>query len=148
MGARPYWYFVPYQEDVKTALNELREREFRAGRYNPAHPDLFFPLDPDEPDPGAQHDSIEAAMEAAEEEGTRSILDIGNVGKRPDFGTAGPLPKKVLKALYGTDRPTREMVDGRKLDLFEHLERGQCAYVILYRDDAPDEIFFAGYSFD
>ncbi len=40
------------------------------------------------------------------------------------------------------------MVDGRKLDLFEHLARGQCAYVILYRDDMPDEIFFSGYSFD
>ena len=36
MGGHPYWYFVPYQENIQEALNALRQREFQAGRYNPA----------------------------------------------------------------------------------------------------------------
>jgi hypothetical protein len=33
-------------------------------------------------------------------------------------------------------------------ELFETLERGQGVYIIVYKDDQPEEIFFAGYSFD
>jgi hypothetical protein len=33
-------------------------------------------------------------------------------------------------------------------ELFEVLERGQGAYIIVYKDNEPMEIFFAGYSFD
>jgi hypothetical protein len=33
-------------------------------------------------------------------------------------------------------------------DFCEDLERGQGIYVVLYRDDRPDEILFAGYSYD
>ena len=36
MGAHPWFYVVPYQSDIRKAMLELREREFRAGRYNPA----------------------------------------------------------------------------------------------------------------
>jgi hypothetical protein len=35
MGTEPYWYFVEYQSDIDGALQELRKREFEAGRYNP-----------------------------------------------------------------------------------------------------------------
>jgi len=35
MGAHPYWYFVKHEPDIDHALQQLREREFRAGRYNP-----------------------------------------------------------------------------------------------------------------
>ena len=35
MGAHPYWYFVKYQSNLQKALDELRDREFKAGRYNP-----------------------------------------------------------------------------------------------------------------
>jgi hypothetical protein len=40
MGGHPYWYFVPFQPDLGTALRSLREREFKAGRYALARPDL------------------------------------------------------------------------------------------------------------
>ena len=77
MGGHPYWYFVSYEGDAGQALDALREREFLAGRYNPVLRYIEF----DDPgfsaqQPGPQHDSIEAAMEAALEEGTRSILDV------------------------------------------------------------------------
>ena len=77
MGGHPYWYFVPYQGDLAKTLNALRDREFKAGRYNPVVP---FP-DFNNPDsfqkaPGAGHASIDDAREAAAEDGTRSILDV------------------------------------------------------------------------
>ena len=36
MGANPYFYFTPYQENIQRALDQLREQEFRAGHYDPA----------------------------------------------------------------------------------------------------------------
>ena len=38
MGGEPYWYFVPYQSNIQAALDSLRAREFKAGRYNPVMP--------------------------------------------------------------------------------------------------------------
>lgn len=147
MGAHPYWYVVKYQPDVNSALQSLRRREFAAGRYNPVMPFIPFPLGPNSPAPGAQHGSIEEAMEDADADGTRSILDLDHVADEPDFCAAAPLPDDVLLDLYGTTQPTRQAVEGN-MDFLEDVERGQGVYVTLYRDGKPDELFFAGYSFD
>jgi hypothetical protein len=147
MGAHPYWYFVKYQADVEKALNELREEEFRAGRYNPVLPFLEFPIGPNSPAPGPQHDSLENVFADAGADGTRSILDIFAVADEPDFATAAPLSKEVLEGLYGTTQPTRQMIE-QNMDFLEDLERGHCVYLVTYKDAMPDELFFAGYSFD
>ena len=94
MGAHPYYYSVKYQTDVEAALQELRQGEFAAGRYNPVEPFIDFPIRPDSPAPGAQHSSIDEAREEAEEDGTRSILDIGCVAEESDFCVAAPLSKE------------------------------------------------------
>jgi hypothetical protein len=146
MGAVPYSYFVDYQPDVDAALHELREREFRAGRYNPAMPFPPFPVGPDSPAPGARHRTVREALRASGADGTRSILDLSRVTKRPELGAVSPLPDETLLDLYGTTRPTREMVE-QGADS-EYIERGQGIYIIVYRDDQPDEILFAGYSYD
>ena len=147
MGAVPYSYFVRYQPDIGAALQELREREFRAGRYNPV---LRFPprsVGPDSPAPGARHRSIREALRASGADGTRSILDLERVSEEPEFGAVAALDHDALLGLFGTARPTRQMVEAND-ELWEDLERGQGIYIILYKDDQPDEIFFAGYSFD
>jgi hypothetical protein len=43
MGGHPYWYIVAYDPDLEAVLERLREREFRAGRYNPVMPWIDFP---------------------------------------------------------------------------------------------------------
>jgi hypothetical protein len=43
MGAHPYWYTVKYRPEVDAALEDLRQREFQAGRYNPVMPFIDFP---------------------------------------------------------------------------------------------------------
>ncbi len=147
MGAEPYFYFVKYQPDINGALQKLRQQEFAAGRYNPVMPFLKFPIGPHSPAPGAQHDSIEEALGDTDADGTRSILDLQGIADEPDFCVAAPLDDQVLKRLYGTTKPTREMKI-EEGDFWEDLERGHGIYIILYKDDQPDEIFFAGYSFD
>jgi hypothetical protein len=147
MGAHPYWYFTPYDPDIDAALQRLRRQEFKAGRYNPVMRYIEFPIDPAAPAPGPQHPSIDQARAAADAEGTRSILDIDAVGDAPDFGIAAPLDDEALEDLFETTEPTHERVES-SLDVFDRIERGQAIYVVVYRDGKPDELFFAGYSFD
>jgi hypothetical protein len=147
MGAHAYWHTVTYDPDPDAALQRLRQREFRAGRYNPVMPFIDFPITPASPAPGAGHDSIEEALEDSDADGTRSILDIMRVGPEPNFCTAVPLADDVLVSLYGTTRPTRAAVEAN-MDFLEDVERGHAVYFTLYRDGEPDELLFAGYSFD
>jgi hypothetical protein len=147
MGAEPYWYFTKYQRDVDGALQKLRQREFAAGRYNPVTPFLRFPIDPGSSGPGAQHDSIEEAMEDAAEDGTRSILDLMSVGDEPNFCVAARMSDDELLSRYGTTQPTRAMIEA-DLPLDDDVERGHGVCIIVYKNGQPDEIFFGGYSFD
>jgi len=147
MGGHPWFYFAPYQRDINAALITLRQKEFEAGRYNPVIPFPDFPVMADAAAPGAQHFSIEAARDAADADGTRSILDMDRVGQSPDFGVVALFPKEQLIELYGTDKPTREMVE-ENLDFLEDIERGQGIYFLTYQYGEPSEIVFAGYSYD
>lgn len=147
VGGHPYWYIVKHQPDLNAVLQSLRQREFKAGRYNPAIDFPDFPVDASSRGPGAQHASIEDAQEDADADGTRSILDIESVGDEPDFGVACPLAPDVLVDLYGTDQPSRAAVEAN-LEFLEEVERGQAVYVVLYKDGKPDEVLFAGYSYD
>jgi hypothetical protein len=148
MGGSPYWYFVAYEKDVNNALQRLRDREFEAGRYHPVLRLPVFPVTESSPRPGAQHRSIKAALDASREDGTRSILDIKTVGPPPvRHGVAVPLSAHVLESLYATAEPTRQMVE-ENMEFFNDIDRGECIYVTVYKDGQPDELFFAGYSYD
>jgi hypothetical protein len=147
MGAQPYWYFTRYEKDVESALDKLRRREFEAGRYNPVMPFIEFPIDPAAESPGAQHLSIQHARDAADMDGTRSILDIEEIGDMIQIGVAAPLDDESLEDLYETAQPTHEMIEAN-MDFFEKIDRGEAIYIVVYKDGKPDELFFAGYSFD
>ena len=146
MGGSPYWYIVKH-EDPETALDKLQKREFKAGRYNPVIPFPQFPVTPDSLAPGAEHDSIFEALEDADADGTRSILDIQGISEDPDFLHASPLDPDTLQKLYGTPHPTRAQVE-ENMDFLENVDRGQAVFIILYTNDKPSEIMFAGYSVD
>ena len=153
MGAEPYWYVVPYESDIEAVLQKLRQREFRAGRYNPVMPFPRFPVDLDAEPAPAQHDSIEKALEDAAEDGTRSILDIQHAASAPldgsqtQFFTAFPLAEADLANLFGSACPTREAVENNG-KMWDRIERGSGIYVVLFDNNKASEILFAGYSFD
>jgi hypothetical protein len=147
MGAQPYYYFVAYTPDTSAALAELRAREFAAGRYYPAIDNMQFAA----PDfmsyaPGPRHPTIDAAIEAAGATGTKSILDVGGLASSLRSGFASPVDPDVLTALYGTTEPIHEMLE--ELDFLEGVDRGECVYVVVYANDVPTEILFAGFSYD
>lgn len=147
MGANPYWYFTEYDADEEAALQRLRQREFLAGRYNPVIPFLMFPLRPNSPSPGAKHASIEEAIEAAAEDGTRSILDLHSVGDQIDLGVAARMPPDKLEELFETIEPTHDLLES-ELAIFNAIDRGQGACIVVYKDGKPSELFFAGCSYD
>lgn len=132
MGAEPWDYYVPYEDDIQAALDKLREREFRAGRFRGSE---------------LRPATIEEALDNMDADGTGSILDIDHVADEPDFCAVAPLPREELLRLFGTDKPTRAMIEGN-LDLYEDIDRGQGVYIIAYENGRPSGIFFAGYSFD
>ena len=147
MGAHPWFYLVDYEDDINSALQKLRHREFQAGRYNPVISFPEFPIRPHSPAPGAKHTSIDDAVEDSAEDGTRSILDMERVSDTPDDCAVAPLPDEGLLEFFGTTKPTRETVENSD-ELFESIERGQGVYIVVYTGDQPSGIFFAGYSFD
>jgi hypothetical protein len=141
--AEAYWHFVLYCKNPLDALSALREREFRAGRYYPAIDELYFPPETNLPSPGNQHASIAQALEAAGETGTRSILDLMMVSHDIEMGSVRLLPPDELEELYGTSRPTREMIE-QDLSALDRCERGSGVCFPIYRDGKPDAWFFGG----
>lgn len=146
MGGHPWWYLVPYEQDVAKSLDSLRQREFKAGRYNPAEDFPKFPVDLNHA-PGCKHASIEEARDESDADGTRSILDVSGVADEPDYDVVAPLDDETLMEFFGTTKPTAEDVEDCE-DLFDDIERGQGVYVIVYDNDQPSQVFFAGYSYD
>jgi hypothetical protein len=132
MGAEPYQYTVPYEPDTQAALDKLRRQVFESKEFNGAE---FNPPTP------------EVALELTSADGTRSILDISRISATPDFFCASPLSSQEVEQYFGTQKPTRDMVQ-KCYDIWEDIDRGTARYVILYDGDEPKEIFFAGYSFD
>ncbi len=147
MGAEPYFYFVKHQTDHDKALNDLRQREFQAGRYFPAMKRLAFPINLQAASPGVQHATIQEAFRDAHADGTRSILDLDHFSDEPDYGAVTPLSDNALLQFYGTTQPTHEMIE-KNMDFFEDLDRGQGTSIVVFKNGEPDEIFFAGYSYD
>jgi hypothetical protein len=149
MAAIPYHYFTPYQENFQKALNELRQQEFKAGRYYPAMEKAELMKQDTSKGPGAQHESIEDAFEMAEGEGTCSILDLEYISDQPEEAGVYWLPEEILVAQFGSATPTKEQILGDGLAVFDLIEYGGMGVgCVVYGEAGPEELFFAGYSYD
>jgi hypothetical protein len=150
MGAQPWTYFVPYQPDLSAALEALREREFRAGRFfqpTEVPPGFFGRLLGRPPTKAKPPASVREAIKLAGATGTRSILDMEKVGGHFECGVVASLPGEELRRLFGTDQPARKNVENSEA-LVEELDRGQGVAVVTYAHGNPDGILFFGYSYD
>jgi hypothetical protein len=150
MGSQPWMYVVPYQADLQAALDALKEREFQAGRYFPAIEDFLTSyVHPEGMEgPGAQHASIEEALGATDACGTQSVLDMIWIGATPALQTVVPMTSAASMSFFGTDRPTREMVESNYAWI-EDIGRGEGVAIVIHSETgAPEGIYFAGYSFD
>ena len=151
MGGEFWSHFVPYQEDIRAALEALREQEFRAGRFR--QPCLVYPgfwgrIFGRQPSKLKPPRSIREAIKIADDgTGTRSILDMERIADTPASGTLSPVPQEELQRLFGTEQPTRDMVEQSE-ELIDRIDRGQGIYIVTYHGGKPDGIYFAGYSYD
>lgn len=137
--AGTFWdYFVPYQEDVDKALQDLRDQVFRTGQYKRW--------------PSVRGTTIEEVVAESGYSGTHSILDIERVSAFPALQAVSPLSAKRLQEVFGTDKPTRQMVmieDMIEDDELEELNPCyQGIYIIVYNHGKPDQICFVGSSGD
>ena len=48
---------------------------------------------------------------------------------------------------FGTTKPSAEEVEDCE-ELLEGIERGHGVCVVVYKDEEPSQIYFAGYSYD
>ncbi|HXG11596.1 MAG TPA: hypothetical protein VNK04_17710 [Gemmataceae bacterium] len=97
-----------------------------------------------------QPKSIDQARELAAESGTHSILDIERTAPTRGFGLATALSGEELRALFGTEKPTRELVRRKEQEgaLFSMRGRWEAAYFTVYDGDVPVELVFCGCSGD
>jgi hypothetical protein len=75
-------------------------------------------------------------------------MDIKRVADTPAFGVAAPISEARLMKFFGTDKPTRSMIEERIIDLLNMRRNWQATYVIVYKEGLPDEILFVGSSGD
>jgi hypothetical protein len=127
-----------YQPDMNKVLSELRDREFKAGRFCRSE------LKPK---------NFDEAIRNADAAGTRSILDIEKVSPTRDIMAISPAPAEKLKALFATDKPSHAMIEGASKKMphefqvfLETYDRGEGVYIIIYEGVRPSEIYIAGWS--
>ena len=92
--------------------------------------------------------TIAALLKQSGEEGTHSIIDIQGISETPDFEKISPLPSAYLTQFFGTEKPTREMTEQKINEIQDLCERWQGFYLIVFQNDTPHEILFAGVSGD
>ena len=97
--------------------------------------------------------SIKQLLEQCGTEGTHSILDIDRVSPEPTFGAIAPLPRERVLEIFGTEYPTRNMVEKWSarvdaLDAEPLYKRWGGIYIIVHRDTEAIEIYFEGCSGD
>src|SRR5664279_3921906 len=166
MGASGWSYFVPYEADIHTALEKLRQEVFQRGDYLLMEDwELWGEADDrieagDDPavvnaDRLAKRAalpkpaSIDELFEWNEDAGTHSIIDIERgVSTDPDFGTVSPLTDHQLIAAFGTTKPIHAQIeqwDDSGDPLGSLRGRGKGLYIAVYEDGSPSELYFAGF---
>lgn len=186
MGASGWSYFVPYQQDIGQALQQLREQVFASGDFvnHKAREVTWLRAKDDDTYQKEYQEMVESwlsvglkplAYETRQEriarleqeqltiaglflqddgEGTHSILDIytirDKISDKREYNYAIPLPLERVGAIFGTEKPSHEMIEAhlRALMMTETFDRWIGAYIIVWNDEQPSEIFFFGFSGD
>jgi hypothetical protein len=106
---------------------------------------------------GGIEEAIAAVVDAAEEDGTESILDMFSITETEEYNAVCPLQPSELMDIFGTVDPSVKQVKSVLLvqegtdeweQFWESIGRGTGRCIVCYEDKRPVELFFAGYSFD
>lgn len=142
MGASRWHYFIEGCDGAQSALDELREREF-VKSWSDFDPSI-----------ASLSDLVNSG--ALEEEGAHSIIDVDRVieSDDPEYDEDGTvrllLPQEVVQ-YFGTDKPTREIVESVYATARRHLPpvlRGSGCCTAIYEQGAPCGFAFWGITGD
>jgi len=142
-GASEWRNLAPYSDDVAKVMEQLKWEVLRSGDYYKRNPKR-------------KPKSPEQALQMSGEDGTHSIMDMLKVSLveagrfKCEVATICPLPKADLVKLFGTERPTRAMVDAydKRLALSTFQPRGSAVWIKVYEGATPKWLYFAGVSGD
>jgi hypothetical protein len=73
---------------------------------------------------------------------------LPRISSRPEFGKCAPLTEPNKFGLYGSDTHTRKMIEDKAQQILDLRKSWMGTYIIVYKDNLPCEINFAGYSGD
>jgi len=134
VGSELWVTLVPFEEDFDAALQKARAKVFQDGAYGYSG--------------RKKPQTIKEAIERGGEEGTHSVLDMTAVTKRQTAGTVTPLSKQTLLKLFQTERPTEADWWKKYFAVRDRIERGRGILVVLYENEVPAKIVFAGLAWD
>ena len=137
MGASAWDYWTAYTPDAPSALERLRQEAFQSGEYFKFDDQAFA--------------TVEELIEYNEDAGTHSIIDMERVVPEMEDsdGVVWPATDAELEFVLGTRTPTHDLVEQHKNKLIDLVdERWAGRYLVAYKDDQPDELFFFGISGD
>jgi hypothetical protein len=171
-------YVAPYKQDVRTTLQHLREHVVASGEYDKGHgyrvdeepasldelmrragartPSILdigwiaAPAPPPVPKGQLARFDLAAIPDPAGE--PAQGIPVAASGIAEDAHTIRPLSVQQLVRLFGTEKPTRRLVEAEEDGLIANLARP--IYIVIYEDrrgwhedDAqPEEIWFASSS--
>ncbi len=145
MGSVSWKTTTEFDVDIERALRRAQEETFARGEYGFTYKmtrlyrSIGKPPPALPPTPKAR--SIDDARKLAAEDGTCSVLDVYELGKKPAPGVAAPLTIDV-------NAPTKEDIENALPDLYESLGRGEAGYLVCHENGKPVSIWFIGMSFD
>src|SRR5215472_6656609 len=152
MGASGWGYVIPYQKDLRAALDALRHQVFASGDYiKPSFYGGVFDL----PDPASLEDLLgqERYWEFMGTSGTHSVIDVQAVvaaDASDEFGAIRPLSDEECGELFGTAQPSRADYDALSDSerLYDYVTGGRWTgrAAVLWTDASPSEIAFWGIS--
>lgn len=165
MGASGWNYRVAYVGSVEATLAAVQEQVLVSGDYiwpwddadnepiDPKYADIFETEEREDVPRPTSLSELNAAKEIEEfwDEGTHTILDIDRVIEAEDdeVGVIRPLNAAELNRVFGTTRPSAADFDRPAWPLDDLCgERWTGRSVVIYKDDAPAEIYFWGFSGD
>ena len=142
-GGSEWRNLAPYSDDVAKVMEQLKWEVLRSGDYYKRNPKR-------------KPKSPQQALQMSGEEGTHSIMDMAKVSRveagrfKCEVATVCPLPKADLVKLFGSDRPTRAMVEAydKRLALSTFQLGGSGVWIKVYEGATPKWLYFAGVSGD
>jgi hypothetical protein len=138
MGSAFMSEFVPYQEDVRSAFDEMVQRLYSLHGFQPPAPESW-------PDPVANPDESQSYFLEVSEDPIR-CLEIMRISSKRGPLMIGPVSASEMQSLFETVRPSRAQIEDS--DISEFLGRGEGLYCTVFDGELPSGIFIAWQTVD